>query len=389
MTSMKPNAAARVPDAEQPNESTSLLDKKQPEAKGFDMSGFKMPQMTRIWLMVVLLMAFGVISLKFIEGLSVVTAVYVIVQMMTTVGYGDFTVNGDVPKLFCAFYAVLLLVFGAYAFDKVFDCMRNRTAEAMREGLRRDEKIGSSLPRALTGEVATPHRELAFKAQPSSRHDEDRSLLDGKVGESCMKFLMASAISLSFVVFGTVFYATYERCTCSYGVSKVEGCKPDPVEACIATGGYQKSWIASFYMSVITLTTIGFGDHSPRSALGRMVGSVWMLLGVAAVANWFNCCSKLFFDYGQRKKLKVSANVNEELFNKIDKDGSGYLSRAEFRGYYLVKNGLCTEEDLDLIDKHFERLQAFAGRRDISFENIKQYWHSEFRHPSVHSTPRQ
>jgi len=40
----------------------------------------------------------------------------------------------------------------------------------------------------------------------------------------------------------------------------------------------------SIYWAIVTLTTVGYGDLAPQTALGRMVASVVMLLGYAIIA---------------------------------------------------------------------------------------------------------
>merc|ERR1740123_1527136 len=43
-----------------------------------------------------------------------------------------------------------------------------------------------------------------------------------------------------------------------------------------------KSWSDAFYMSSITMTTVGFGDMVPMTNYGTVFCIVWMLVGVAA-----------------------------------------------------------------------------------------------------------
>ena len=43
------------------------------------------------------------------------------------------------------------------------------------------------------------------------------------------------------------------------------------------------TWIQSFYFSVITLTTVGYGDLSPSTDLSRLVTALYILIGVGAV----------------------------------------------------------------------------------------------------------
>merc|ERR1719443_671390 len=95
--------------------------------------------------------------------------------------------------------------------------------------------------------------------------------------------LLASVmIFFSLVFAGAIFYSTYESCSCSYGDTKEEN-YPNCVEGrnCSQEGS-TLNFKKAFYMSIFTLTTVGFGDFAPLSRIGRTVGIVWMLLGAMA-----------------------------------------------------------------------------------------------------------
>lgn len=49
------------------------------------------------------------------------------------------------------------------------------------------------------------------------------------------------------------------------------------------------SWVDSFYFSVITLTTVGYGDITPQTDAGKIFTSIYVLVGItmlAAIANY-------------------------------------------------------------------------------------------------------
>ena len=56
----------------------------------------------------------------------------------------------------------------------------------------------------------------------------------------------------------------------------------------IGTAGYMiiEGWglIDSIYMTIITITTVGYGDVVPHTALGQALASVSMLVGYAIIA---------------------------------------------------------------------------------------------------------
>lgn len=48
------------------------------------------------------------------------------------------------------------------------------------------------------------------------------------------------------------------------------------------------SWLDSLYFSVTTLTTIGYGDFSPQTDLGKIFTLVYIVIGVALILGFFN-----------------------------------------------------------------------------------------------------
>ena len=48
------------------------------------------------------------------------------------------------------------------------------------------------------------------------------------------------------------------------------------------------SWLDSLYFSVITLTTIGYGDFSPQTDLGKIFTLLYIVVGVALILGFFN-----------------------------------------------------------------------------------------------------
>jgi hypothetical protein len=175
-----------------------------------------------------------------------------------------------------------------------------------------------------------------------------------------------------FVGFGTIFYALYEGCSCSYGVSKIDGCLDHEYYACVATGGAVKTWIDAFYMAMITLTTVGFGDHSPKSWEGRIVGCVWMMLGVVVTANFASRFGQLIL--AENRDNRRIENVCREIFDSIDTNKDGTLDRLEFRSYALLKFGLVTQEDLDEIDQLFSTIDQ-DGSGELTFREVTEYCH--------------
>ncbi|GAA5220136.1 potassium channel family protein [Membranihabitans marinus] len=48
------------------------------------------------------------------------------------------------------------------------------------------------------------------------------------------------------------------------------------------------SWIDSIYFSIITLTTIGYGDYSPQTDMGKIFTIFYILIGVGVILGFVN-----------------------------------------------------------------------------------------------------
>jgi hypothetical protein len=54
------------------------------------------------------------------------------------------------------------------------------------------------------------------------------------------------------------------------------------------------TWIDSFYFSVCTLTTVGYGDLSPTSEFSRLFTAVYALSGVAIALTSFGILGRAY-----------------------------------------------------------------------------------------------
>jgi voltage-gated potassium channel len=61
------------------------------------------------------------------------------------------------------------------------------------------------------------------------------------------------------------------------------------------------SWLDSLYFSVITLTTIGYGDFSPQTDIGKLFTMAYIIIGVALILGFVNT---LFLHYREESTKK-------------------------------------------------------------------------------------
>ncbi len=72
------------------------------------------------------------------------------------------------------------------------------------------------------------------------------------------------------------------------------------------------SWIDSLYFSIITLTTIGYGDFSPQSDAGKLFTIFYILIGIGIILTFIDTV------YNHYNDLKAQA-LSKKLKSKYEK----------------------------------------------------------------------
>jgi hypothetical protein len=223
------------------------------------------------------------------------------------------------------------------------------------------DNLMSSIDATMQGALETPHASPRYQVPPTgimawvNKHKD---------------ILAAAAMFWGMVGVGTLYYGGFQGCTCSYGKTLIEGCSEISQAVCVATGGNDLTYMQAFYMSCITLTTVGFGDFTPMSNHGRIFAAFWMLLGVASMGNFVRAFSEVFLAEAQtRKQRQVDLG---ECFHKIDKDGDGFLDRYEFVSFVLLEHGLVSTEMLETIGRQYDSLDVKKNEK-VTLQMIMEH----------------
>eukprot|EP00929_Paragymnodinium_shiwhaense_P007720 TRINITY_DN111632_c0_g1_i1.p1 TRINITY_DN111632_c0_g1~~TRINITY_DN111632_c0_g1_i1.p1 ORF type:complete len:574 (+),score=93.14 TRINITY_DN111632_c0_g1_i1:88-1809(+) len=143
-----------------------------------------------------------------------------------------------------------------------------------------------------------------------------------------------------------------------------------------------KTYTESFYMSVVTLTTVGFGDMVAVTHGGKWFAIFWMLIGVSAFANLVGKFGAVFLHKSHALE-ELSTDRLEEMLEddlirkcreehtKMDRTG---VSRAEFILYMLQHDvGVVSPEIVNMLSKNFDELDTdksgYLGQGDL--EDVK------------------
>lgn len=296
----------------------------------------------------VCLVALGVIAGVVIEGWGFLTALYVIVQISTTIGYGDVIAGSEWMKLFMTVYVLLNLLVVANFLNVLLNAVIERSQQNLFQKLMKFE----------------------VKANTSTLDDREARRRLGDMSN----VLVSGMFFLASIVIGTVFYRFVENCTCSYGTTQVDfalqSCNPESFDTCVATGGLRHTWITAVYMSVITVTTVGFGDHTPKSFAGRVFSIFWMTIGVTLTGVFLSAVSKVLAHEPDSEITGVDG-IDSDIFRLIDRDGDGFCTKAEFTRYVLVKHGFLPIEVLREIDAKYDAMDIdHTGR--VSMATIEE-----------------
>jgi len=280
---------------------------------------------------------------------TIVDSLYIMAQIITTVGYGDLVADTNCGYAFIACYALVSVVMIAGAASAVLDSLIEEQQEVVRKQLDAlsHSHVLDHLPtlassRALTGQA------------PQERSDP-----------TLWRFIRALGIWLFFVVTWIIFFAVKD--------------------------GEEKTVLQALYMGIITLTTIGFGDIVPKTEWGKAFATVWMLLGVSALANAVAKFSAYFLpdekQYGLRKLTKNTlrrmfqdehVQLNHEdremmLINgHINEGGERVVSRSDYVVFILKEMGFVDKAVIDKIYENFDLLDA-DGNRCLNEQDIEAH----------------
>ncbi|GLU22739.1 hypothetical protein SLE2022_387900 [Rubroshorea leprosula] len=147
-------------------------------------------------------------------------------------------------------------------------------------------------------------------------------------------------------------------------------------------------WLDAFYLSVMSVTTVGYGDRAFKTLPDRIFASIWLLVSTLAVARAFLYLAEARADKRHRKTVKwvlgQDMTVSEFLAADIDKNGfvevlvfddgnnkmverlapkgcyfeQILLNKSEYVIYKLKEMGKVLQKDIPQICQKFDRLDA-------------------------------
>mmetsp|Transcript_124180 Transcript_124180/g.284653 ORF Transcript_124180/g.284653 Transcript_124180/m.284653 type:complete len:511 (-) Transcript_124180:13-1545(-) len=242
-------------------------------------------------------------TIKFAREYNAVMATYLMAEIASTVGYGDLCPVNWSGQLFTAFFALYstLLAAGVLA------------------------EVGSR--------ILTKHHELVNSKVINQVEGLRGAIISEPLPQSHVDLINAFAVFIIFVIIGMLFYAYY--------------C--DPMTAwCEANHP-----VTALYFTVITTTTVGFGDVTPNTIGGRIFAVLLMILGVAAFVNFASAFANIAFS-----EPEPIVDVQNELSDAMAEDLDHKLYRHELYRHVLLDSNMVDKAILDRIDSAFRKLDV-------------------------------
>uniref|UniRef100_A0A803MV51 Potassium channel domain-containing protein n=1 Tax=Chenopodium quinoa TaxID=63459 RepID=A0A803MV51_CHEQI len=240
------------------------------------------------------------------ETHPVIDALYFCIVTMCTIGYGDITPNSATTKLF----SVLFVLVGFGFIDILLSGMVTYVLDLQENYLLRTVKAGK-------------------------REDQAKSVLvDVKKGRMRIRMKVALALGVVVMCIGV-------------GVGVMHFVE-------------KLGWVDSLYLSVMSVTTVGYGDRAFTSLSGRCFASIWLLVSTLAVARAFLYLAEARIDKRNRLLAKrvLGQDMTVSQFLAADMDNNGFVSKSEYVIYKLKEMGKVSDKDILLICKKFDQLDA-------------------------------
>jgi len=132
----------------------------------------------------------------------------------------------------------------------------------------------------------------------------------------------------------------------------------------------KKCFIDALYLSTITMSTVGFGDHGAISKGGRMFSVLWMICGFVATTKFISALQGILLGAKRSRKM---AKLSHQLLQNMDVNGDGIVSRYEFLVYVLQTECLVSDDILKEVDDNFDALDN-DGTGELSIEDVELYF---------------
>ena len=104
----------------------------------------------------------------------------------------------------------------------------------------------------------------------------------------------------------------------------------------------------SMWWSIVTLTTVGYGDVYPITSIGQIFGSIIIILGIGTVALPSGILASAFTEHTKRNQKKYESKLKFVLSDNI-------IDESERKELEELSERLnLSDEDIEAIEEHYK-----------------------------------
>jgi hypothetical protein len=152
------------------------------------------------------------------------------------------------------------------------------------------------------------------------------------------------------------------------------------VVICVGTAGFSAvegfSLADSFYFSVVTITTVGFGDLHPVTPVGKVLAVMLILMGVGTFMGMIASAADMVLS--RREMLQRLEKLNmvigaffSEVGNRLLVDFSDYDPKLEEIRQDLLAATKCPDEDFQRISTSLRRHEHAVDIRRVDLGHLR------------------
>ena len=125
------------------------------------------------------------------------------------------------------------------------------------------------------------------------------------------------------------------------------------------------------YLGFISLLTIGYGDFSPQTQVGRFFAIFWIMLGTVIVANFLGIFAGFIIEDKQEKLRDeiLTRKLDSNTLKNWDKDGDNTIDRFEYLTARLLQLEICNQFEINNIMETFD-LHDHNGDGTVTISDI-------------------
>ena len=315
-----------------------------------------------------LFMVVGVVAFSFLfDHWTWIDAMYFAVVTCTTVGYGDLVPDSFGGRIFTCIFALSGVCFLGIALG----VLGNRVVEAQEAAVEQTSAAAKKRLLTLFSSTITNNKNKytsssslvsvsSSSSNPigSSQNNDEEEDEEERIAEEMQEekerqnrnpFWRLLWHFLLIMMLLTVF---------AFAMDQDSGDDTGLGGNTTNNGRRQSDLLDALYFTIVTATTVGYGDYCPVTQRGRLMAIVFIPLAVGAMGHFLSSVANAIME--RRVSLVQQQLASQELtlydLEIMDVDGDGHVSRAEFLEFMLVAMNKVDKEFIEELRHHFAQL---------------------------------